>query len=90
MLLAHGSGLADYRWMEPGGRLRIHTDPGERYAYSSEGYAILQLIVEQGLGLDVAQEMRRRVFDRFGMIPERVAQCLARAVPVGAMRRGCS
>ncbi len=67
MLLAHGGGLADYRWMEPGGRLRIHTDPGGRYAYSSEGYAILQLIVEQGLGLDVAREMRRRVFDRFGM-----------------------
>ena len=67
ILLAHGGGLADYRWMEPGGRLRIHADPGERYAYSGEGYAILQLIVEQGLGLDVAQEMRRRVFDRFGM-----------------------
>ncbi|MCS0632409.1 beta-lactamase family protein [Telluria mixta] len=67
ILLAHGGGLADYRWMEPGSRLRIHTDPGERYAYSSEGYAILQLIVEEGLGLDVAQEMRRRVFDRFGM-----------------------
>lgn len=67
ILLGHGGGLANYRWLEPGGRLRIHSDPGSRYAYSSEGYAILQLIVEQGLGLDVAQEMRRRVFDRFGM-----------------------
>jgi CubicO group peptidase (beta-lactamase class C family) len=67
MLLAHAGGLADHRWLEPGGRLRIHFDPGTRYAYSSEGYAILQLIVEQGLRLDVEQEMRRRVFDRFGM-----------------------
>jgi CubicO group peptidase (beta-lactamase class C family) len=67
MLLGHAAGLADHRWLEPGGRLRIHFDPGSRYAYSSEGYAILQLIVEQGLGLDVAQEMRRRVFDRFDM-----------------------
>ncbi|MFL6632452.1 MAG: serine hydrolase domain-containing protein [Massilia sp.] len=67
ILLGHGGGLANYRWLEPGGRMRIHFEPGSRYAYSSEGYTILQLIVEQGLRLDVAQEMRRRVFDRFGM-----------------------
>jgi CubicO group peptidase (beta-lactamase class C family) len=67
MLLAHGAGLANYRWLEPDGRLRIHFDPGTRYAYSGEGYAMLQLVVERGLGLDVDAEMQRRVFDRFGM-----------------------
>jgi len=67
MLLAHGGGFADVRWLEPDGRLRLRADPGTRYAYSGEGYMLLQLVVEQGLGLDVGQEMQRRVFDRFGM-----------------------
>jgi len=67
MLLAHGGGFADQRRLEPDGRLRIHFDPGTRYAYSGEGYILLQMIVERGLGLDVAQEMQKRVFDRFGM-----------------------
>jgi CubicO group peptidase (beta-lactamase class C family) len=67
MLLAHAGGFANFRWLEPDGHLRIHFDPGSRYAYSGEGYMLLQLIVEQGLGLDVEREMQRRVFDRFGM-----------------------
>lgn len=67
MLLAHSGGFANFRWLEPDGRLRIHFDPGSRYAYSGEGYMLLQLIVERGLGLDVGQEMQHRVFDRFGM-----------------------
>jgi CubicO group peptidase (beta-lactamase class C family) len=67
MLLAHSGGFANFRWLEPDGRLHIHFDPGSRYAYSGEGYMLLQLIVERGLGLDVGQEMQHRVFDRFGM-----------------------
>lgn len=67
MLLAHGAGFANQRWLEPDGRLHIHFDPGTRYAYSGEGYAMLQLVVERGLGLDADREMQRRVFDRFGM-----------------------
>lgn len=53
--------------MEPDGRLRFHFDPGTRYAYSGEGYILLQFVLERGLGLDVGAEMQRRVFDRFGM-----------------------
>lgn len=67
LLLAHAAGLADHRYLEPGDKLRLHFDPGARYAYSSEGYNLLQLVVERGLGLDVDREMQRRVFDRFGM-----------------------
>lgn len=67
ILLTHSSGFANFRWLEPDERLRLHYAPGTRYGYSGEGFYILQLIVEQGLGLNAGEEMQRRVFDRFGM-----------------------
>lgn len=67
ILLTHSAGFANFRWLEPDKQLRMHFDPGTRYAYSGEGFYLLQLIVEEGLGLDAGQEMQRRVFDRFGM-----------------------
>lgn len=67
ILLTHTSGFANFRWLEPDGKLRFHSTPGTRYGYSGEGFYILQLILEQGLGLDVGKEMQTRVFDRFGM-----------------------
>lgn len=67
ILLTHASGFANFRWLEPDGKLRFHRQPGERYGYSGEGFYILQLVLEQGLQLDVATEMQRRVFDRFDM-----------------------
>ena len=67
ILLTHSSGFANFRWLEPDKKLRIHFTPGSRYGYSGEGFSLLQHVLEQGLGLDVGQEMQRRVFDRFGM-----------------------
>ncbi|WP_313165941.1 serine hydrolase domain-containing protein [Massilia oculi] len=67
ILLTHAGGFANFRWLEPDEKLRFHFDPGARYAYSAEGMYILQLIVEQGLGLDAGREMQQRVFDRLGM-----------------------
>lgn len=67
ILLNHASGFANFRWLEPDERLRFHFDPGTRYAYSGEGINLLQVVLEEGLGLDVGAEMQRRVFDRFGM-----------------------
>ena len=67
ILLTHSSGLANFRWLEEDGRLQFHFEPGTRYGYSGEGFYILQLVLEQGLGLDVGLEMQRRVFDRFAM-----------------------
>ncbi|WP_308427829.1 serine hydrolase domain-containing protein [Cognatilysobacter bugurensis] len=67
MLLNHSAGFANFAWLEPDGKLRIHFEPGSRYAYSGEGYILLQFVLERGLGLDVGKEMQRRVFDRFGM-----------------------
>ncbi len=67
ILLTHTSGFANLRSLEPDNRLRFHHDPGTRYGYSGEGFYILQLILEESLGLDVGKEMQTRVFDRFGM-----------------------
>lgn len=67
ILLTHTSGFANFRWIEPDRRLRFHFQPGSRYAYSGEGFYILQLVLEEGLKLNAGREMQRRVFDRFGM-----------------------
>ena len=67
MLLTHSSGFANFAFLEPDRRLRMHFDPGTRYAYSGEGLILLQFVLEHGLKLDVGAEMQRRVFDVFGM-----------------------
>jgi CubicO group peptidase (beta-lactamase class C family) len=67
ILLMHRSGFANMRVLEPDRVLRFHFAPGERYAYSNEGFWVLQTVLEQGLGLDIKAEMQTRVFDRFGM-----------------------
>ena len=67
ILLTHRSGFANFGFLEPDGKLKLHFDPGSRYGYSGEGIILLQFVLEQGLGLDVGAEMRRRVFDRLGM-----------------------
>ncbi|MCI3180088.1 serine hydrolase [Caulobacter sp. CCUG 60055] len=67
ILLDHTTGFQNFRWLDPDGKLRFHRDPGTRYGYSGEGVNLMQFVLEQGLGLDVGQEMQRRVFDRFGM-----------------------
>jgi CubicO group peptidase (beta-lactamase class C family) len=67
ILLTHTSGLANFAFLEPDEKMRLHFDPGSRYAYSGEGYIMLQFVLENGLGLKVGDEMQRRVFDRFGM-----------------------
>ncbi|NCT82191.1 MAG: beta-lactamase family protein [Comamonadaceae bacterium] len=66
-LLMHSGGFANFAFLEPDRRLRMHFDPGARYAYSGEGLILLQFVLERGLGLDMGAEMQRRVFDRFGM-----------------------
>ncbi|WP_457445670.1 serine hydrolase domain-containing protein [Roseateles sp. P5_E4] len=67
MLLTHSSGFANFAFLEPDRRLRIHFDPGSRYAYSGEGLILLQFVLERGLGLDVGAEVQRRVFTPFSM-----------------------
>ncbi len=67
MLLDHTSGFANFAFMEPDRKLRIHWQPGSRYGYSGEGILLLQFVLEEGLHIDVGAEMQRRIFDRLGM-----------------------
>lgn len=67
MLLGHSSGFANFGFLEPDGVLRFHFEPGSRYGYSGDGFILLQFALEEGLGLDIGQEMQRRVFDPLGM-----------------------
>lgn len=67
ILLNHGSGFANFFFMEPDGRLKFHFDPGSRYSYSGDGIILLQYVLEKGLGLDVEQELQRRFFKPLGM-----------------------
>jgi CubicO group peptidase (beta-lactamase class C family) len=67
MVLTHSTGFANFAFLEPDGKLRIHFDPGTRYAYSGEGIMLLQFGIEKGLGLDAGAEVQKRVFDRFSM-----------------------
>ncbi|MDQ3289133.1 MAG: beta-lactamase family protein [Pseudomonadota bacterium] len=67
-VLTHSTGFPNFGFLAPDGKLRMHFDPGSRYGYSGDGFILLQFVIERGLGLDLREEMQRRVFDRFGMI----------------------
>lgn len=66
-VLTHATGFPNFRWLEPDRKLRLHFMPGSRYAYSGEGFYLLQFVLEEGLGIDVGTQMQERVFDRFNM-----------------------
>lgn len=69
--LTHSTGFANFSWIEPDQKLRIHFDPGTRYSYSGEGMILLQFVIENGrrdhgLGKDLGQ-LTQATFDRLGM-----------------------
>src|SRR5664279_3685369 len=71
MCLTHSTGFANFWFIEPDQKLRIHFEPGSRYSYSGEGFILLQFAVEhgrkaQGLGLDVGDQTAAN-FDRLNM-----------------------
>jgi len=67
MLLSHTSGFANWRWLEEDRKLKIHFDPGSRYAYSGEGIDLLQLVVETVTKKPLEQSMQEHIFQPFGM-----------------------
>lgn len=67
MVLTHSTGFANFAFLEPDRRLRIHFDPGTRYAYSGEGMMLLQFGLERGMGLDLERELENRFFKPLGL-----------------------
>lgn len=67
MVLNHSTGFANFSFLEPDGKLRIHFLPGSRYAYSGEGIMLLQFALEKGSGIDVGKELQRRFFGPLAM-----------------------
>jgi CubicO group peptidase (beta-lactamase class C family) len=67
ILLTHSGGFSNFYFLEPDRLLRIHFEPSSRYAYSGDGFILLQFVLEHGLGFDVGAEMHRRLFAPNGM-----------------------
>jgi CubicO group peptidase (beta-lactamase class C family) len=67
MLLDHTSGLPNWRAFEDDRKLRIHFEPGARYAYSGEGIDLLQLVVETITHQPLESLLHDRVFRPLGM-----------------------
>ena len=67
MLLSHTSGFPNWRAFEDDRKLKIHFEPGSRYAYSGEGIVLLQLVVETITKRPLAELMRQHVFQPFRM-----------------------
>lgn len=61
--LTHSTGFSNFWFIEPDRKLRIHFEPGTRYAYSGEGLILLQFVIEHGRKALGPGERRRR-FDR--------------------------
>lgn len=67
MLLSHTAGFNNARYFDPGHRLVIHFQPGARYSYASEGYQLLQLVVETITKKPLDELAQERVFRPLGM-----------------------
>jgi CubicO group peptidase (beta-lactamase class C family) len=70
-VLTHSTGFANFSWIEPDKKLRIHFNPGTHYSYSGEAMGLLQFVIEngrkdRGLGLDLGT-LTQATFDRLGM-----------------------
>jgi CubicO group peptidase (beta-lactamase class C family) len=66
MLLSHTSGLPNWRWFTDEKSLRIYFEPGSRFAYSGEGIALLQLVVESVTKRGLNELMMTACSDHWG------------------------
>ncbi len=74
MCLSHTTGLPNVRWFHPStdvmdslGIMRVYFTPGKKYAYSGEGFKLLQLAIEEITGKNVDELAQKRIFKPFGM-----------------------
>lgn len=69
MCLNHTTGLPNVRWFHPAtgemdtlGTIKIYFTPGEKYAYSGEGFKLLQLAVEEVTNKNVDELAQELIF----------------------------
>ncbi|MGA2647621.1 MAG: serine hydrolase domain-containing protein [Candidatus Sulfotelmatobacter sp.] len=67
MLLDHTSGFPNWRRFTDDKKLRIYFPPGSRFAYSGEGIALAQMVVETVTKKSVNELMNEHVFQPLGM-----------------------
>jgi len=67
MLLDHSSGLPNWRRFTDDKELRIYFSPGSKFAYSGEGIALAQMVVETATKKPVAELMEERIFQPLGL-----------------------
>src|SRR5512136_401511 len=67
MVLSHSTGFPNQRSFEPDQRLKFLFTPGTQYSYSGEGFALLQMVVEEVTGRDLETLARQKVFEPLGM-----------------------
>jgi CubicO group peptidase (beta-lactamase class C family) len=67
MLLNHTSGFPNWRRFTDDKKLRIYFAPGSRFAYSGEGIALAQMIVETVTRKSVIELMKEHIFQSLEM-----------------------
>jgi CubicO group peptidase (beta-lactamase class C family) len=67
MLLAHTSGLPNWRRFNDDGKLDLQGEPGARFMYSGEGIVLLQRTIERITGSSATDLVRDRVFSPLHM-----------------------
>jgi len=74
MCLSHTSGLPNTRWVHPTtgiedtlGVMKIYFQPGTKYAYSGEGFKLLQLVQEEITQKTLEQLAQEKIFQPLGM-----------------------
>jgi len=67
MCLAHTTGFANWRFLEPDKKLRVHGIPGTKYSYSGEGFVYLQVVLEKITGKGLEQLAQEIIFNPLQM-----------------------
>jgi CubicO group peptidase (beta-lactamase class C family) len=67
MLLSHTTGFPNWRALEDDHKLKIHFEPGSRFAYSGEGIDLAQLVVETVTHQSLTTLMQTELFAPLGM-----------------------
>jgi len=62
MLFSHTTGFPNFRAFEDDRKLKIHFEPGTRYAYSGEGIVLAQMVVETVTAKSLTELMEENLY----------------------------